>query len=567
VTARRNSLVARSTVWAHAHGVVLQFIRPGKPVENAFVESFNGKFRDECLSVHWFRDLRDAQRIIDDWRHDYNTVRPPPNPRSLDPRRVYQDLAGPPQPLRKLSAYWSRKGEDVSTFAKLSTSVEISVATVPRIPFLVASATHLRSSMDIKRSPPSKRKQYIVWGSGIAAVLLISLGISRLRPAAPSVEFATLWADSVKRGELVREVRAGGTLVPEHIRIIAAVTAGRVEALPVRPGVTVTPSTLLVELSNTDVQLQALQAEQTLSQARSGLATMKTQIQQQRLSQEGTIASLKTQIENAQRVLKVQEALDQKQLASAGDLAAARDLVTELRKRQQLERQRLDEMDTSAKEQLSLNQEQIQRLVAISREQMNRVRSMTVTAGETGVLQNLGPVGGTTLELGQWVNPGMELARVAQPGRLKAVIRVPETQAKDIALGQKAAIDTRNGIVPGHVMRIDPASQGGTVTVEVAIDGELPKGARADMSIDGTIEIERLANVMYVGRPAYGSPESTVGLFRITDDGKEAIRVNVKLGRASVNTIEVLSGLAVGDSVIISDMTQWDNVQRVRLKR
>lgn len=421
--------------------------------------------------------------------------------------------------------------------------------------------------MDIKREPQSKKKQYILWGTGIVAIGAVSLMISGLKPAAPSVEFATLWADSVKRGELVREVRAGGTLVPEHIRIIAAVTAGRIESLPVRPGVTVTPATLIVQLSNLDVELQALQSDQTLSQARSGLATMKTNIQQQRLAQEGAIASLRTQMENAQRALKVQEALDQKQLASSGELAGARDLVTELQKRQQLEQQRLDEMATSATEQLALNLEQLQRLGAISREQMNRVRSMTVTAGETGVLQNLGPVGGTTLELGQWVNPGMELARVAQPGRLKAVIRVPETQAKDIAVGQKATIDTRNGIVPGHVMRIDPASQGGTVTVEVAIDGELPRGARADMSVDGTIEIERLANVMYVGRPAYGSPESTVGLFRIADDGKEATRVNVKLGRASVNTIEVLSGLAVGDSVIISDMTQWDNVQRVRLKR
>jgi multidrug efflux pump subunit AcrA (membrane-fusion protein) len=421
--------------------------------------------------------------------------------------------------------------------------------------------------VDIKREPQSKKKQYILWGTGIVAIGAVSLMISGLKPAAPSVEFATLWADSVKRGELVREVRAGGTLVPEHIRIIAAVTAGRIESLPVRPGVTVTPATLIVQLSNLDVELQALQSDQTLSQARSGLATMKTNIQQQRLAQEGAIASLRTQMENAQRALKVQEALDQKQLASSGELAGARDLVTELQKRQQLEQQRLDEMATSATEQLALNLEQLQRLGAISREQMNRVRSMTVTAGETGVLQNLGPVGGTTLELGQWVNPGMELARVAQPGRLKAVIRVPETQAKDIAVGQKATIDTRNGIVPGHVMRIDPASQGGTVTVEVAIDGELPRGARADMSVDGTIEIERLANVMYVGRPAYGSPESTVGLFRIADDGKEATRVNVKLGRASVNTIEVLSGLAVGDSVIISDMTQWDNVQRVRLKR
>ncbi len=420
--------------------------------------------------------------------------------------------------------------------------------------------------MDIQRPPPSRRKQYIAWGIGIAAIGLVSLGISRLKPAAPSVERAALWVDSVRRGELLREVRASGTLVPEHIRIIAAVTAGRVEQLPVRPGVTVTPTTLLVELSNTDVQLQALQAEQTLSQARSGLASLKTSILQQRLGQEAAIATLKTQVEDALRQLKVQEALDQKQLASASDLAAARDRVTEFQQRQQIEQKRLVEMDTSAKEQIKLNEDQINRLSAIIREQMNRVRSMRVVAGESGVLQNLGPQG-QTLELGQWVNSGMELARVAQPGRLKAIIRVPETQAKDIALGQSAAIDTRNGIVQGHVMRIDPASQGGTVTVEVAIDGELPRGARADMSVDGTIELERLPNVLYVGRPAYGSAESTIGVFKISDDGKEATRVNVRLGRASVNTVEILNGLAIGDSVIISDMSQWDAVQRVRLKR
>jgi HlyD family secretion protein len=197
---------------------------------------------------------------------------------------------------------------------------------------------------------------------------------------------------------------------------------------------------------------------------------------------------------------------------------------------------------------------------------MNRVNSMHVAAGENGVLLSLGPQG-VGLELGQWVNPGMELARVAQPGRLKAVIRVPETQARDIALGQKATVDTRNGIVNGRVMRVDPGSQGGTVTVEIALEGDLPRGARADMSVDGTIEIERLPNVLYVGRPAYGSAESTVGLFKVSDDGGEASRVNVRLGPASVNTVVVLNGLAVGDSVIISDMSQWDNVSRVRLKR
>jgi multidrug efflux pump subunit AcrA (membrane-fusion protein) len=294
---------------------------------------------------------------------------------------------------------------------------------------------------------------------------------------------------------------------------------------------------------------------------------MRTNIQQQRMSQEGIIATLKTQADDAVRQLRVQEELDQRKLASANDVASARDRVYELQRRMQLENQRLAEQDTSSKEQLRLNLEQLDRLGAIAREQINKVKSMRVHAGEDGVLQSLGPVGGATLELGQWVNPGMELARVAQPGRLKAVIRVPETQAKDILVGQKASIDTRNGIVPGHVMRIDPSSQGGTVTVEIAIEGELPKGARADMSVDGTIELERLPDVLHVGRPAYGSPENTVGIFKISADGSEATRTNVLLGRASVNTVEIKSGLNIGDVIIISDMSAWDAVPRVRLKR
>jgi multidrug efflux pump subunit AcrA (membrane-fusion protein) len=420
--------------------------------------------------------------------------------------------------------------------------------------------------VDIKRAPPSKKKQYIAWGSGILAIVVVSLGISKLKPAAPSVERATLWVDSVRKGELLREVRAAGTLVPEHMRIIAAVTAGRIEQLPVRPGVTVSPGTVLVEMSNTDVQLQALQAEQSLTQARSGLASLKQSLLQQRLAQEGSVASVRTLYEQANRRLKEIEALNEKKLSSPNELAAARDAATELKTRYDIEVQRLAEMNSSAKEQILLNEEQVNRLSSIVREQMNRVNSMRVVAGETGVLQSLGP-NGIQLELGQWVNPGMELARVAQPGRLKAVIRVPETQARDIAVGQKASVDTRNGIVAGHVMRIDPGSTQGTVTVEVAIDGELPRGARADMSVDGTIEIERLPNVMYVGRPAYGSAESTVGLFKISEDGSEATLVTVRLGRASVNTVEVLNGLAVGDSVIISDMSQWDNQSRIRLKR
>ena len=421
--------------------------------------------------------------------------------------------------------------------------------------------------MDIKRDPKSKKGQYIAWGAGILAIVAVSVGISKLKPAAPSVDFATLWVDSVKQGELVREVRAAGTLVPEHIRIIAAVTSGRIEQLPVRPGTAVQPGTLLIELSNTDVELQGLQAEQSLTAARGGLASLKTSLLQQRLGQEGALATMKNQLDVAKRRLAEVEGLNAKNLSSTYELTTARDAATEWQKRYDLESQRLAEMNSSAAEQISLNEEQVKRLQDIVRAQKQRVTSMRVYAGEAGVLQNLGAQGQPTLELGQWVNPGQELARVAQPGRLKAIIRVPETQARDVAVGQKATVDTRSGIVQGHVMRIDPASTQGTVTVEIAIDGELPRGARADMSVDGTIEIERLPNVMYLGRPAYGSPESTVGLFVFSDDGSEATRKTVRLGRASVNTVEIIQGLAVGDSVIISDMSTWDAVSRVRIKR
>jgi HlyD family secretion protein len=421
--------------------------------------------------------------------------------------------------------------------------------------------------VDIKRDPKSKKGQYIAWGAGIVAIVAVSVGISKLKPAAPSVDFATLWVDSVKQGELVREVRAAGTLVPEHIRIIAAVTSGRIEALPVRPGTAVQPGTLLIELSNTDVELQGLNADQTLSQARGALAQLKTNLLQQRLLQEASLATTKNQAEAAKRRLAEVEGLATKNLTSANELSTARETAAETQKRYEIEQQRLAEMNSSAAEQVRLNEEQVQRLQDIVRAQKQRVTSMRVYAGEAGVLQNLGAQGQPTLELGQWVNPGQELARVAQPGRLKAIIRVPETQARDVAVGQKATVDTRSGIVPGHVMRIDPASTQGTVTVEIAIEGELPRGARADMSVDGTIEIERLPNVMYLGRPAYGSPESTVGLFVFSDDGSEATRKTVRLGRASVNTVEIIQGLAVGDSVIISDMSTWDAVSRVRIKR
>jgi HlyD family secretion protein len=414
--------------------------------------------------------------------------------------------------------------------------------------------------VDIKRAPPPKKKKYLLIGGAIAGLVLVTVAINRLEPASPTVERATLMIDSVRRGTMIREVHAPGVLTPEHVKIIAAVTAGRVEQIPNRAGIPVTPTTLLVELSNPDVQLQLLEAQRALTAAEGNLISQRTQLHNQRLNQEGAIAALKTQLNTAKRQLDAAEGLDKKGLSSAYEMAAARDAVRELTERQRLAEQQLKILVESMSSEIALQAEQVRRLRSILQFQQERVASMRVLAGENGVLQEL------PLDLGQWVNPGMILARVSQPGRLKAVLRVPETQAKDITLNQRTSIDTRNGIVAGRVMRVDPAAQNGTVTVEVALEGELPRGARPDLSVDGTIEIEKLVDVTYVGRPAYGQAESTVGLFKLEPDGKTATRVNVRLGRASVNTIVVTQGLNVGDKVIISDMSAYDNTNKVRLK-
>lgn len=417
--------------------------------------------------------------------------------------------------------------------------------------------------MDIKRAPRSKRNTYIAWSAALLAIVLVALGLSRLKPAAPALERGTLWFGVVKHGEMTREVHAPGTLVPEHVRIIAAATAGRVERLPVRPGDAVTPSTMIVELSNPDVQLQALQSEQAVTGARSALASLRSSLVQQRLSQEGAIAALKTQYQTALRNVAVQEGLDRKGFAARSDVEAARDAAAELRTRTSLEQERLDQMKLAAVEQLQLDEEQIGRLRAIVQESRNRVVAMRVLAGEAGVVQTLG---NPPLELGQWVNSGVELARLARPGQLKVLLSVPEGQAGEVAIGQRVSIDTRSDIVRGHVTRTDPSSQSGTVTVEVALDGPLAAGTRSDLSVDGTIAIERLPNALHVARPANGAENAMVSLFRIEPNTGYASRVSVKFGRASVNTIEIRQGLTVGDSVVISDMSTWDDVSRVRLK-
>jgi Multidrug resistance efflux pump len=415
--------------------------------------------------------------------------------------------------------------------------------------------------VDIKRDPPKKTKRNIVIGAAIAAVALITVFLSQLEARPPSVNRAELWVDSVVRSDMLRQVRAPGTLVPERIRYVVAVTSGRVEAKPLTAGVTVTPSTLILELSNPDVQLEYLNAQRAVSDAEQGLVNLQTQLETGILTQQSQVAQTRNLRAQALRDADVFVALDKRGLSSANEVARAKELANELEGRIKIEEQRLAVMQTAATEQVRLAKQNLDRQRAIERFQATRVASMKVTAGEEGVLQTL------TGELGQWVLAGTVIATVAQPGRLKAVLRVPETLAPDVVPGQRASIDTRNGLVSGHVMRVDPAAQGGTVTVEVALEGTLPRGARSDASVDGTIEVERLQNVLHVGRPAYGQPESTVGIFKVDASGNTATRVNVRLGKTSVNTIEIQSGLSPRDSVIISDMSRFDNVQKVRIER
>ena len=414
--------------------------------------------------------------------------------------------------------------------------------------------------MDIPREPPKKRKKYILGGIVIAAILILTAAVSRLQPAAPSVDRGTLWIDTVHKGEMVRQVRGPGTLVPEQIFWVSAVTGGRVEKIHIRPPATVTDTSTILEMTNPDVQLEMLSAEQAVSAAEAQLVTLKTTLETQRLNQESTVATAKADEQTAKRAADVAVSLGKQGLLSTKDVGDAMDKATESAARLKSQTQQLAVMSNSMQSQIQLQEQQVARLRAIATFQRGRVASMQVRAGANGVLQQM------DLEPGQWVQAGTQLAKVAQPGKLKAVLRIPETQATDVQIGQPASIDTRNGIVQGHVMRIDPSAENGTVTVDVALEGPLPKGARPELSVDGTIEIERLKDVLYVGRPAYGQPQSTIGMFRVSPDWKEATRVNVKLGRASVNTIEILQGLNVNDHVIISDMSAYDSQNRVRLR-
>ncbi|HEY0006255.1 MAG TPA: efflux RND transporter periplasmic adaptor subunit [Pyrinomonadaceae bacterium] len=417
--------------------------------------------------------------------------------------------------------------------------------------------------MDVVRSKATSRRRHlrkILIAAGVVITIsLITFGISRLKPAEPSVERSTVWIDTVKRGPMLRQVRGTGSLVPEDIRVIAASTEGRVERILVQPGTEVTAGTVLIELSNPELQQASLDTEYQLRAAQAEYNNIKVKLESDRMSQQAAAATVRAEYQQAKIQSDTDETLAKQGLVPALNLKLSRVRTEDLANRYEIEQKRLDIGVKSAQAQLAAQTARISQLEAQLRLRQQQVGTLRVLAGTNGVLQQM------QVEVGQQITPGTNLARVVEPENLKAALKIAETQAKDIQLGQRAEIDTRNGIIPGHVVRIDPAAQQGTVTVDVALDGQLPQGARPDLTVDGTVELERLSDVIYVGRPAFGQSQSTVSMFKLEEGGKTALRVNVKLGRSSVSTIEVVEGLQPGDQVILSDTSAWDAFKRIRL--
>ena len=408
----------------------------------------------------------------------------------------------------------------------------------------------------VARTKKIKRAIYVTVGLIVAS--FVTLGISRLEPAAPTVERATVWIDVVKRGPMLRDVRGLGVLVPEESRVIPATREGLVERLNVNVGDTVGPETILVVLNNPDMQQALIDAELQIRAAEADLANTRATLQSRLLDQQTALANAEMLAQRANLQLDAEEQLAKDGLVSALTLKLSKVDADNRAAQSEIEKRRVEVSARSAEAQIAAEETRVEQLRASYELKKAQVEQLRVRAGVAGVIQQL-PV-----QVGQRVPIGTILAKVAEPGRLKAELKIPETQVKDIVIGQKASIDTRNGIIPGQVIRIDPAATQGTVTVDVQLDGELPRGARPDLSVDGTVEIERLDDVLYVGRPSYGQADSTISMFKL-DLNSEAIRVPVRLGRSAVNVIEVVEGLQAGDEVILSDMSTWDSVDRVRL--
>lgn len=418
--------------------------------------------------------------------------------------------------------------------------------------------------MDIARPEEEKRRRRIrrlvYAGAGLLLVILITAALSRLKPAAPTVDRSTIWTDTVRRGPMLRDVRGLGTLVPETIWVIPAATDGRVDKRYLLPGTPVKASSVILDLSNPQLQQETLDAEYQLKGAQAAYEQTKAQLENQLMDKRTQAASVSSQYRTAEMQKEAFEQLGKLGLKAEIDVKTAEVQGEELAKQNDLAQKEVQTFSNSIEAQLAVQQANVDQKRALYALKKSQLEGLHVRAGIDGMLQEL------DVDVGQQVAQGAPLARVAQPKLLKAQLKIAETQAKDIEIGQKASIDTHNGLIAGHVMRIDPSVVNGTRTVDVKLEGQLPPGAVPDLSVEGTIEIERLADVLYVGRPVHGDADSTVGLFKLVDGGKEAVRTPVELGRVSVNSVEIRKGLQVGDEVILSDMSASDNVDRVELK-
>ena len=418
--------------------------------------------------------------------------------------------------------------------------------------------------MDIKRPAKSKVKKRIRNAAlvviGVAAIGGITFGLTRLKPAAPTLDRSTAVIDTVKRGPFTREVRGNGTLVPQLVRWVPAPSDGRVEKIPVQAGVVVGFDTVIVELSNPQMEQEAMDAEFQVKAAEADRESLRTRLESESMTQESAIAGINAQYSQAKLQLETDEVLGKQGLVPDLLLKISRMQVQTLGNRLKVERDRLAVGSKSIKAQINAQDSRIQQFRALSRLKREQAVGLKVRAGTSGVLQEV------SVQVGQQVTPGFNIARVADPASLKAELKIQETQIKDVKLGQPVAVDTRNGIIQGQVQRIDPAAREGTFTVDVTLVGPLPSSARPDLSVDGTIELEHLTDVLHVGRPAFGQGQQTVGLFKLTPDGQEAVRVQVTLGRSSVSRIEIVNGLNEGDQIILSDTSSLDSYDRIRVR-
>ncbi len=427
--------------------------------------------------------------------------------------------------------------------------------------FRLARLSLSGSCMDVARAPTRRAPRRVAYAlASVALVIGVSLGLRRVRPAAPSVERGAVWVDTVRRGPMVREVLGQGKLVPEEIRWLAAKSSAQVDRILVKPGAVVTSDTIILELTNAELALAALEADRQLAGAQSELVNLEASLNGERLGQESVVATLTSELADAERRARADAELARRGFLSQLEQEQTLGREGEIRGRVVFEQKRLSALSHGSSAQILAQRAQIDRLRSIAAFRHAQVDDLKMRAGVDGVLQEL------ALEQGQSVSAGALLAKVVKPDRLKAEVRIPETQAKDVQIGQRASVDTRNGLIQGHVSRIDPAAVGGTVRVDVALDAALPQGARPDLNIEGTIELEHLASVMLISRPAVGQPHTTVSIFKLDADGTGADRTRVELGRSSVANVEVLSGLREGDRVILSELSEWDEVDRIRLR-